>query len=406
MSPILDLQQRLQEVGRIRMGQQVPTKGGKRRPAKLDHWRLTSRDEQRLAAVAELYGGTVQPWVGRDGEYEVYTGSDELRVLIIPGQALSQWWEMWSGGGCLRRCDGHHELLSDGPCLCPAAYDERAEASAANPPKACKPTTRLAVLLPDVPGIGHWRLETHSYYAAVELAAAAGLLEEATRRGALLPARLRIDVRRKVAGGQTTVYPVPVVDLDVTTQALLQLQDGGGVVQGEVLALPAPVDGAQGASTPPPVPVAEQSAGRSLDEGLAAVAAPPPPAAPRANAQEPMGAVAPPPPPTKTGPAAADPPDAAAGASTTGQDTLPGAAAPLTPPAVPLPPTETPMANQRQRRLLWATVREREMGDAQLRHILAKHTKQESTAAIPADKFEKVLDDVKAAKVLPAEAAQ
>ena len=411
MSPILDLQQRLQEVGRIRMGQQqaYTRKDGSqgRRPAKLQHWRLTSRDQQRLAAAAEHYGGAVQPWEGREGEHELYTTTDTLRVLIIPGQALSQWWELWSGGGCQRRCDGHTEVLTQAPCLCPAAYDERAEAAAEG--KACKPCTRLAVLLPDVPGIGHWRLETHSYYAAVELAAATGLLEEATRRGALLPARLRIDVRRKVAGGKTTSYPVPVVDLDVTPTALIEL--GRGAAEGELLALP-PAPAAQGHT---PVPAEARAQGAGVAAGVAAMAEPPAPAAPRANAQAALGAAAPLPAPVPVPVGEGEPAPPVQPAPAQVPVPAPGAApaAPAAPVAAPTPPAAAAaapgataalpaMANQRQRRLLWATVRERGLPEDQLRGILRDITGQESTASIPTTLFGAVLATVQATEVAQA----
>lgn len=201
--PIIDLQRRLVEVGRIRMGK----KGDKGQPQKLDTWRLTSSDTARLEEAAKLFGGTVTPWDGspKGDEHELITTSSELPILLLPGQALSQWHELWSGGGCQRRCDGEREILSDSPCLCDAEPGDR----------KCKPTTRLSVMLPDVPGLGCWRLESHGYYAAVELSATAAMLEQATARGQMLPARLRIDQRRQVKDGKTTRYAVPVIDIDV-----------------------------------------------------------------------------------------------------------------------------------------------------------------------------------------------
>lgn len=238
MSPIIDLQRRLVEVGRIRMGK----KGDKGQPQKLSTWRLTSRDQARLEAAADLYGGTVRPWPERDGEYELIVETDELPILLLPGQTLSQWHELWSGGGCQRRCDGEREILSDSPCLCDAEGPER----------KCKPTTRLSVMLPDVPGLGAWRLESHGYYAAVELAATSHMLEQATARGQLLPARLRIDQRRQVKDGKTTRYAVPVIDIDITMREAL------------------PLAGIEQAHTPVRRAL---TAGVTLEQGLAAAAA-------------------------------------------------------------------------------------------------------------------------------------
>lgn len=187
------------------------------RPVKLSTWRLTSRDKARLEAAAALYGGTVQPWAEREGEHELVVATDELSIFLLPGQTLSQWHELWSGGGCQRRCDGEREVLSDGACLCDVEGGER----------KCKPTTRLSVMLPDVPGLGCWRLESHGYYAAVELAATSHMLEQATARGQLLPARLRIDQRRQVKDGKTTKYAVPVIDIDITMREALPLVGAG-----------------------------------------------------------------------------------------------------------------------------------------------------------------------------------
>lgn len=221
MSPIIDLQRRLVEVGRIRMG----AKDERGFPKKLGTWRCTSRDKDRLLAIAQMHGGDVRPWAEREGEFEVITETDELAIMLLPGQTLSQWHELWSGGGCQRRCDGEREILSDQPCLCDVEPGER----------KCKPTTRLSVMLPDIPGLGCWRLESHGYYAAVELAATSHMLEQATVRGQLLPARLRIDQRRQVRDGKTTRYAVPVIDIDITMREALPL-----ATQDEIAHTPAP----------------------------------------------------------------------------------------------------------------------------------------------------------------------
>jgi hypothetical protein len=111
--------------------------------------------------VAALYGGTVQPWTPQGGgaeAFEVITESTRIPILVPP-QPVTQYFEQWSGGGCVRRCDGQTELLSGGNCLCSVDPEDR----------ECKPTTRLNVVLRDVEGIGVWRLESHGWYAATEL---------------------------------------------------------------------------------------------------------------------------------------------------------------------------------------------------------------------------------------------
>jgi hypothetical protein len=201
VSPIIDLQKRLVEVARLRIGK----RGKNGAPQKIDTFRATSRDRARMEEFASNYGGTVEPWEERPGEFEVISTTSELPILLLPGQALSQWYELWSAGGCQRRCDGVTDVISDGPCVCDTERGER----------KCKPTTRLSVMLPEIPGLGVWRLESHGYYAAVELSATAGMLEQATARGQMFPARLRIDQRSQVKDGKTTRYAVPVIDIDV-----------------------------------------------------------------------------------------------------------------------------------------------------------------------------------------------
>ena len=213
--PIIDLQRRMVEAGRIRAGE----KGTKGEPRKLDKWRLTSKDEVRLHAAAGMWGGEVRAW---DGQWELFTEVDALPVMLLPGQMPTTWYESWSKGGCQRRCDGVHELLSDSSCLCDA--DDR----------ECKPYTRLSVLLPDLPGIGSWLVTSTGWNAAAELTGAADLLQRASAQGVLIPARLRLEQRTNVKAGQTRKFAVPVLDVDVAFRALL-----GGETSREQAALPA-----------------------------------------------------------------------------------------------------------------------------------------------------------------------
>lgn len=107
--PILDLQLRQRELGRIRIGRKAAGKGN---PQKLDKFRFTSASGELIERIAELYGGEALPWVN-DGQsqFEVFTAVNRLPILVPP-QPISQWYEMWSGGGCQRRCDGRKNILA------------------------------------------------------------------------------------------------------------------------------------------------------------------------------------------------------------------------------------------------------------------------------------------------------
>lgn len=248
---ILSLQRRLAEVGRIRLGQQVESSSGKARPVKLATFRLTSRDRRRIDEAARLYGGDVGPWESPSGgQWEVVTDTDTLDVIVPPADmAFTQAYEMWGSGGCLRRCDGVSESLSDGPCLCDPDARE------------CAIHTRLSVMLRDLPGLGVWRVDTSGYYAAVELAAAVQVIEAAAGAGVMLPARLRLEQRSVKRQGQPTYrFAVPVLDVDISPGELLS--GGGGVrVAGRLPSGLAEIESGQvgnGNLTPVPASVPER----------------------------------------------------------------------------------------------------------------------------------------------------
>lgn len=228
--PLLDLQKSLRLLGKIRMGETRKAANGKSFPAKLANWRITSPSHELLEAAALIYGGDVGEWEGAPTEgkqYELYTTTDRLQVVVPPDNALIQSYEMWSAGGCVRRCDGVSEELSGQKCMCPADADERAKLAGRG--NACKITTRLKVLLPDIPDIGVWMCESHGYYAAVELAGFQEIMTMATARGAMIPAQLRIDQRTAKRNGETRRYAVPVLELVSVTAHQL--------ARGEVAAL-------------------------------------------------------------------------------------------------------------------------------------------------------------------------
>jgi hypothetical protein len=235
IDPIV-IQRRQTEVGRIRIGQQVPGRNGKTRPEKLDRFRFTSPSRELIEQVAGLYGGQTQAWSPPSGaaQWEVVTDSAAIPV-IVPPQPVTQWMEMWSGGGCARRCDGVREALSDQPCLCDPDPARR----------ECKPTTRLNLMLAEVPGIGVWRLETHGYYAATELGGLADLVESVRRP---IPARLELQQRTvKRQGEKPNHFAVPVVHFDF--------------IPGQILALD---------SSPAPAPAIEGDSNRTAIEAAPA----------------------------------------------------------------------------------------------------------------------------------------
>ena len=234
INPLI-LQRRHAELGRIRLGIKTPISNGKTRPEKLDRFRFTSPSRPLIDAIATLYGGTARPW-DNDGkaEHEVITDATSIPVIVVKG-GLSQWLEAWSGGGCIHRCDGERNVLTDAPCDLEEMVQVGRERI--NPHTAAKPTTRLSVMLRDVESLGVWRLESKGWNAAAEIPAMAEL---AMYVGDLVPATLHLVERRAVRDGKTSRFVVPVLDLAVSKQRLVELVGGGAATP---LAISEPAQG-------------------------------------------------------------------------------------------------------------------------------------------------------------------
>jgi hypothetical protein len=173
-------------------------KGAKGEPTKLQNWRLTSAYLDSLNAAAKIWGGVVGEW---EGGYELLTESSVLEVLVPPN-AFTSYMEAFTAAGIQRRCDGLTELITGDECLCNADGDQ-----------VCEPSTNLRVLLPQLPGIGSWRLATKGWTAAAELQGTIELLQKTAHRSEWPAAELFLDQRSKVVAGQTRRFIVPVLRL-------------------------------------------------------------------------------------------------------------------------------------------------------------------------------------------------
>lgn len=224
----LEMQKAGRQLGELRFGTTTTT-NGKTRPVKLETWRFTT-DSPRLAVkVAEYFGKEAKrvELANHKETFEIMTDVDSLKVIIPPGEtAIDQWMEMWSGGGCARRCDGTTEQISQKPCMCPANTAERVELGKRG--KACKPTTRARVMLPYIDGLGVWRVASTGFHAAVELGGDTMRLAEAQARGMNLPAVLWLNKRKEIKGGQTREYMVPCLDVEMPLEQIVAIASGGG----------------------------------------------------------------------------------------------------------------------------------------------------------------------------------
>jgi hypothetical protein len=278
---IIGLQRRIREVGRIRIGVQAATSTGRKAPRKLDRFRFTSTDRSVIEAAAGVFGGTASAWDnGGAQQWEVVTDASEIRILLPPDpsdMAWSQFYETWAKGFCGRRCDGQWDTVRDRACDCDPEDRE------------CKPTSRLSVLLPDIAGLGLWRLESHGYYAAVELAGAIDLIGQMAGAHTMIPARLRLEQRevRRIVKTKPVVHKfvVPVIDLDVSIMGVraLAMRVGNVEIEGPDDQVPELPEGWK------PVPDPEVPPVLSLVEQVKE-AEKPTPAKPRKNAAAPLPA--------------------------------------------------------------------------------------------------------------------
>ncbi|HEY5870361.1 MAG TPA: hypothetical protein VI542_33140 [Candidatus Tectomicrobia bacterium] len=250
------LPKKLPELGRIRIGMREVNKNGRgSHPAKIENFRLTSPNPSLLHFAASAYGGDVHPWVGegapvdehkRPTQHELYTNVNTLDVLIPTFSAVSISFEVWSGGGCQRRCSGEfvthcatNEGLVGAECVCPADDLERMELAKTG--KACARILRLNVLLPDMPGMGVWRLETKGYYATAELMGTLEMLQMSGQEHSIIEASLRLEqriIKRPGTGeGKGTMrFAVPVLWPKFTPRQMLS----AAAERGTLLMTPAP----------------------------------------------------------------------------------------------------------------------------------------------------------------------
>lgn len=217
--PIHELEGQLATMGRIRAGRKTRSRSGRVVPEALHTFRFTSSDESALEQVAAIYGGTVRPWSDQASpdRFELFSDASEIRVAL-PRSALTQWYELWSGGGCQRRCDGVTVTLLQGAgpdggesleadCMCA----QRGE-------MACTMQTRLSVLLPDVRLLGTWRYDTKSAIAAGELKAAVELIEAVQLQGIQRGVMRLVE---RVGQGRRRQFTIAQLGLDESLDGLI-----------------------------------------------------------------------------------------------------------------------------------------------------------------------------------------
>ena len=222
---------RIPEQGRIRLG--VKTE---RAMKALDTFRFPSPDPGAIEAIAGLYGGEMRPWTEKKAtpqeQWEVITEANSIRVFL-PQHSIDVWYEEWSGGGLVRRCDGIEAQVEittpDGtdidivPCHCSQLIDKGQQMK-------CRPYTRLSVILPEIRFGGTWRLESKGWNASKELPAMAQVIAQMQTIG-IVEGKLSLEKRTKISGGQTRHFVVPKLSTDTSP---LEIMAGGARPQYQI----------------------------------------------------------------------------------------------------------------------------------------------------------------------------
>jgi len=180
--PLLDVQMEFATVGEIRIGASARNDRGKKVARSLDHFLFTTRDRRLADYLAATYGGEVAAWPEETGKWAVHSTTASITVTVpLTNAMIVQDWEMYQGGNCLRRCDSVRNRITGRDCECPSDQDARAQLAKTG--GACKPTTRLFVVLVDAPALGTFKVVTHSIVAARQLAATAHVMQFARAAG-------------------------------------------------------------------------------------------------------------------------------------------------------------------------------------------------------------------------------
>jgi hypothetical protein len=218
------LRPKVNEIGRIRLGEKAQSGA----PKSLSTFRLTSYDRGVLDAAHAIYGGQVRPWTDAPdpGMFQLITTVAAIDILIPRSlQNVTQSYELWTGGACQRRCDGRLCVLPEQdvvPCVCSAD-------GLTGPDRECDVITRLSVILPRLPGLGVWRLDTGGWHAATTIPSTLELLMALDGRS-LVPAVLRAVQRssKGVEDGRTVTHRFVVPVLDAPGITIGQLVESAG----------------------------------------------------------------------------------------------------------------------------------------------------------------------------------
>jgi hypothetical protein len=261
----LSSQRQMPRLGKIRTGVKVPNKNGSgEHPEAVDFFVL-SED------IAGLFGEKPRALpimfpVEDDTRFasQYYKCYSSFRGLVCKGDGETCTRLIDTRNGDFAHRDTTDTERRDLPCTgrdCPM-YQQ----------KKCKEVMSLQFLLPSVPGLGVWQLDTGSYHSIVAVNSAIELIRSICGRISMIPLKLTIEPKEVAPDGRKKTVNILQIRTDITLAEIQKL----GSLPGSQVMLPPPDEEKPELLFPEPVeiPAPAEPGPQTQDRGKQAQAAP------------------------------------------------------------------------------------------------------------------------------------
>jgi hypothetical protein len=208
---------RLPRLGKIRLGIKEKNASGKEYPEKIDYFLLDPDDESILASVREVYG-------------EKPKALDIMFASESPEQVFPQYLKRYSFGTLACKGDGEEGIQRNFSRQTVGSKDQmvrgedtkvKCEGCTYRRQNKCRPLASLMFLLPKIPGIGCWQLDTGSFHSITTVNAGLKLVKQMYGRLSGVPIKLLLTPRAVTVDGRAKTVYVLSLSIDGTLQDAL-----------------------------------------------------------------------------------------------------------------------------------------------------------------------------------------
>lgn len=199
---------RLPRMGKIRLGiKKKSEKSGAEYPEKTDYFVVDPNDEAIMEEVRRAYGekpkalDIIFPIDDPDQIFPQFMKRYSFSTLICKGDGVDATEIVLDKDG---KKTGEKQVKCEG---CPHQKDFIKDGKKIN--RKCRPMASLQFLLPKVPGLGVWQLDTSSFHSIINVNAGLKLVQTIYKRISGVPLRLILSPRTvKAEGRAKTVYVI------------------------------------------------------------------------------------------------------------------------------------------------------------------------------------------------------